>query len=376
MTAPTAPVPVASQEQAPAAPVAPVAKKASDILSGSSEQLMERFGLKQLADEGRAEDAVAEPVATESPETPDAPAEQPEKQAPDADAAPVVETPKREPIAKFQIFDKDGEVEIPDVTIAFTANGKERKEPLDKVVRLAQQGFYNEEREQQVAETRKQATEIRGRNEQLEGYVTALRRDLQQLLNDPSDALYQQLKAEHARANTPEARLQRAERALVEERQRGQQTIASQQAAVFADTLSQHLTQLTEAHPEVSFEEILGRFNTIAAPLMQAGQVPVERFGDVAQLVDQELTPWVQHRHESRVEVTRKRDADANEKVEREKKARQSQSILHKRQIARAVPSTAGTITQPLTPKSEKPQYKRADDILKDVTRIVQTASG
>ena len=43
-------------------------------------------------------------------------------------------------VTEFAVKDKDGDIEIPDVTITFMANGKERHEPLDQVVRLAQRG--------------------------------------------------------------------------------------------------------------------------------------------------------------------------------------------------------------------------------------------
>jgi hypothetical protein len=379
MTAPTIPAPAASEAPVapavPAAPVVPAApkgpKRAADILTGSSDELLARFGLNEQIE--------GETPAPPAAETPAPKAEQvaasPEAAAPAAEA-PKPETPPRPLATQFKVFSKDGEAEIPEVEIVFTANGKERREPLDKVVRLAQSGYYNEEREQTVVRQRAEHQQLSSENTELKSYVEALRNDVKALVSDPSDTAYKNLKAAYERQNTPEARAERAERALAEERQRGTGQAVQQQAAAFSNVLNQHLTQLTEQHPEVSFHEILGRFNELTLPYMRAGQVPVEAFPVIAQLVDNELTPWVQHRHETKTQEKTQRDRDAQEKIDREKKAAQSQVILAKRQVARATPTVTSATPTPLREQPRKPQYKRADDILKDVGRLVQSSPG
>jgi hypothetical protein len=67
------------------------------------------------------------------------------------------------------------EVEYPtDLKIKFTANGKEVELPLDRTVRLAKMGFYNEEKEARFEQ-------IETRNKQLEPFARELHEEAQTL---------------------------------------------------------------------------------------------------------------------------------------------------------------------------------------------------
>jgi hypothetical protein len=93
---------------------------------------------KFVAKDGAAPDGGAEAVT--DPATPEG------EGAPDPNATPA------EPVklaTDFNLLDAENqEVEYPtDLKIKFTANGKEIELPLDRTVRLAKMGFYNEEKE-------------------------------------------------------------------------------------------------------------------------------------------------------------------------------------------------------------------------------------
>ena len=103
--------------------------------------------------------AIAEAVASAknaTATTPDAEEGAEEPAAPDEDTlalpdgytAPAVLTDGL--ATEFTMLDADGEIEIPNVTVKFKANGKMREERLDQVVKLAQVGVYNVEREERL----------------------------------------------------------------------------------------------------------------------------------------------------------------------------------------------------------------------------------
>lgn len=390
MTAPTIPAPAnaaAASEAAPVVPatpvppVAPQIKRAADILSGSNEDLLTRFGLtEQVATAEPTETDEAPTAASTVAEVVAETAAEPPAETPKPDetvATPEKPKPERQLATQFKVLDASGaEQEIPDLKITFTANGKERSEPLDKVVRLAQSGFYNEEREQQVLQTRAQFSTLQTENQSLKSQVETVRAELLQMLADPTDARYQALKAEHAQHNTPEARAARAEQALLRERETYSTQRAAEQAQIFTSVLDQHFGALRTQYPEVSLEEMTGRFGMLTAPHQRNGRVPPEAFNTIATLVDNELTPWVQQRHEAKVQEKVQRERDAQEKIDREKAAATTARVQAKRTIARAIPGSAGTVTTPIRETPQAPKYKKADDILGDVGRIVATAPG
>lgn len=388
-----APAPAAqSAPVAAPAPAAPAIKTAGDMLKLPQDQFMKELGLSELM--AAQSDAPEElpPIKgepqTETPaeiapaeEPPAEPAEQTPAETPAAPAEPTAQAAPAKPLAMpFQVFDEQGELEIPNLEIALKANGKEIRKPLDQIVQLASRGFYNEEREQQVKAAREVTQvvvpKLQTENQQLRNYLAAVRQDMSAMFADPNNALYTQLKAQYAAANTPEARAERAEQAL---NQYQGQTQAQQEAAWvqqhFAAPLEAHLTQITQAHPEVPFEEVVGRFTTLTAPYYVNGRVPRESFPIIAQLVDNELVPWVQHTHESRLQAKNAQAQIQQKKVEAETKVAKTQTILAKRQLARALPGKTGTTQTPLRETPQAPKYKKASDILADVGRIVQTSA-
>ena len=64
-------------------------------------------------------------------------------------------------VTDFTLKDADGdELEIPALIVEYKANGKVRTDRLDQVVKLAQFGVYNQEREQRVQVVEQEAREV------------------------------------------------------------------------------------------------------------------------------------------------------------------------------------------------------------------------
>ncbi|MGJ0510192.1 MAG: hypothetical protein ACR652_24360 [Methylocystis sp.] len=372
---------------APAAEPTPTAQ--SQIRADDS-AFMKQFGMESFLE--KADDATEAPAPVEAARKPKAkPAEAPPAETPaevPAETPPAEEVPVETPPAEapaevpaaevkpkdYKAFDAAGEIEVPDLTLTFTANGKEQKKSLDQVIALAQRGFYNEEREAQVTQTRAEAQRIQQENAALSEHVQNIQRDITAMLSDPQDALYLDLKAKYAQANTPEAQLQRTRQQLETLQTSQQEAAMMAQVNAFAAPLQEYLSGLPKQYPTVSNEEIIGRFTVLTAPLLQAGRVPPSKFQQVAQLVDNELTPWVQHTHDSRSAAKAQQQATTQEQIKRETQVATSRAVIAKRQLTRALPNTAGTSPTPLRDTPKAPKYEKAGDILNDIGRLVQQA--
>ena len=275
--------------------------------------------------------------------------------------APQGEAPKTY-ATQFAVYQGDEELEIPDLQIKFKAAGEERDLPLDRVVKLAQQGFYNEQRAEEMRAYREEKPQI-------EAFITDLQQQNQMLvegwrrvLSGDEEYLAQQ-QQEFLQAQSPEARAARLEQELARERGQTREVQFERQAAQFVQgTLVPALQQLEVEHKEVSFEEIVGRFNLLTAPLMVRGQIPPTRFAEVQRLVDSELRPWVDAQNEKRT--------SAKQQATQTTQQATAQSAALKRQVARTVMPQG---TQPTGREQAPPkQYKTAADILDDLPNIAK----
>lgn len=277
-------------------------------------------------------------VAGEAPEMPEAPA------APaDAEAAPT-ETklpegfvaPKkieRELATQFSVLDESGELEVPDITIKFNAAGKERVEPLDKVVKLAQWGYANQEREQKVEQTRVYADTVQRQNEQLTATLRQREQERERLLSDP-DYLIQTL-TQFEQQNTPQARLDRVEKERAEERQQREfQDMTTHGTNFFNGEVVPAVETIAKTLPLVSEEEIGAKMLLISERFKVqtpvGSIVPPQQYALVRQAILNELVPWAQQ-----VQDTRESDRRA-----------ETQQLEQKRQQAEAQTRTAQTDAQ------------------------------
>lgn len=282
---------------APATPVAPPSATGAEALSARDFFSQDDVALAASlgVDVGEATDEVEEasapvdltPVGGEAP----APAAPKEGEV----VVPSVAADKKL-MTEFAVLDAEGELEIPDVKIRFKAKGEQRELPLDHVVRLAQFGFANEEREQQVLAARKYVGEAQQREQEYESRVSQYESYYQRLFNDP--AFYEDARIAFLNQNTPEARAERAEQQLrtINQRSAEQQEQSTIQGFVQQQLVPTVQKLLTE-NPLVNEYEVIGRYNELAAPLLVRGRVPVERLPYVQKLVANDLSDWVQRVH-------------------------------------------------------------------------------
>lgn len=236
---------------------------------------------------------------------------------------------KKPPLTEFQVYDEEGELEVPDLKFTFKANGKVRENvPLEKVVLLAQQGIYNHEREQQFTALRSEAEQIKDRNERLVNIVGQYEAALKQLLNDPE--AYEYSSQEYLKQNTPEKRAERAESKLAQERRERAEN--EQQRRVVEWIRFVHAPSIEgviQQNPSVNQHEVMGRYHELLAPLLYRGQLPPSRLAEAQALVENELTQWARAIHEERTEV----EAGRKKEVEKVQKT----VVEQKRSLARAV---------------------------------------
>jgi hypothetical protein len=265
------------------------------------------------------------------------------------------------PAVGFAVFQGNDEVEVPaDLKIKFTADGAERELPLDRVVRLAQMGFYNEERANEIREFREQLPQLRESFESLQSENEMLTAAMQRILSGDEDYLEQE-REEFTRASSPEARAERAEAALRAEQQRSRGATVEQQAASFVRSLVPEFESLQTAAPEVTFEEVVGKFNMLTAPLMVRGQIPPAKFREVERIIRSELRPWAEAQHAKRIGAKKATTAATTRAA--------AETARAKKQAARAV-LPSGTHPTGAPPKPAK-KYESAGDIMNDLDDII-----
>lgn len=206
----------------------------------------------------------------------------------------------------FVIRDEQGELEVPNLIIEYKANGKVRKDRLDQVVKMAQWGVYNTEREQRVQQSE---TQMRTLLEEREAFIQELEsreRELEMVLTD-DDYLFK-LRDAFDKENTPEVRARRAEEQVNEMRVAQQmQAIAQQGQQFYGDTVRPALDMIAKALPTVSPDELEERMSYALSPQLAKapnGQafLPASRFDYARQYIINDLAIWAQMLHAQRSE--------------------------------------------------------------------------
>lgn len=252
-------------------------------------------------------DAKGAKVAEGEPETPETP-ELPEGfvALPSADGQKLA--------TKFTLLDKDGELETPGgLMVKATFNGREESLPLDQLVRRAQSGAWNQQREARI-------NEVDSRNREMEQSVAQMQRDLQvreqQLEALLSDELYRQRAIEeYQQYQTPEARARRAEEAVLHERQSFEVRELGRQGQQYLNSeVAPAISAIVEALPSVSADELVFKMKQFVDRQIdpRLGIVPPARYVEINRFVTDELVPWAQHAHEARTGTAA---APATEKV-------------------------------------------------------------
>jgi hypothetical protein len=237
--------------------------------------------------------------------------------APDPNAKPDDAKPA-EPVklaTDFNLLDGDKqEIEYPkDLTIKFTANGKEVELPLDRTVRLAKMGFYNEEKEQRFEQ-------IEQRNAKLEPFAKEIYEESQTLQGHldrilaGDDEFLAKAREHYKKETSPEAENARL-RARVKQLESAPPRSASDTAsapAQAATTAAPVIQELIESNKDVVPEaEIWTTLGKLIAPYRdKAGAIPPERLRDVVAHVNGALRIHVESLAETR-RLAAKSTADA-----------------------------------------------------------------
>jgi hypothetical protein len=201
---------------------------------------------------------------------------------------------------EFSLLDADGEIEVPNVTVRFKANGKMREERIDQVVKLAQFGVYNQEREEKIKAVESAVTE----RDQLAKLVEEREAQLERALTDPS--FLAALQDAYERETSPEAEAKRA-RAETESLRTQQQLEKIQEVGqrFYETEVSPAFDMIAKAAPTVTVEELEEKFAmAMAAHAEQAPNgepyVPPSRYEAVRQYIVDDLAVWAMAHHERR----------------------------------------------------------------------------
>jgi hypothetical protein len=280
-----------------------------------------------------------------------APAEASESEA---EPAPEAPKPERAKATQFQVYDDQGEVELPEVLIEFKAHGETRKMPLDKVVRLAQSGFYNEQLQSEVKSSRTESAEIKTEFASLKD---AHERQVafNRALMENGDEFFLQQRETYLQQNSPEQRNRRLEAQLHRERgERERMQWATQAQSFLQGDLEPKVSALLAEYSSVTDIEAAGFLAPYLKTLEVNGVIPPQRYGEVARLLESDLPEWMGHLHFQRTETTKQ----SNAKRTVELRQAQAETAKAKRDLTKvASPARSpGAVTAP--PPSSKPNPK------------------
>jgi len=261
--------------------------------------------------------------------TPDADEAADSDESPVADAVELPEGYVAVPVVtdglatEFTLKDAEGEVEIPDLVVEYKANGKVRQDRLDQVVKLAQWGVYNAEREQQVKQVEQQAQIAQ---QELQEYVAVLEereKQIERLLTDEN--FLHAVREAYEVENSPERRAERAMQETENLRIQYQMADIERSGAQFYESeVSPAIDMIVTALPTISSEELLERFtyamqaHVERAPNGQA-YIPASRYDAVRKYIVDDLASWAQFQHSRRAQPSAPSPVQAKESKELER---------------------------------------------------------
>lgn len=209
---------------------------------------------------------------------------------------------------EFTLRDAEGEVEVPDLMVEYKANGKVRSDRLDQVVKLAQWGVYNQEREQKVQQVEQMAQQVHQEREELATLLSEREAQIEKLLLD--DDFLLAVRDAYGEQNSPEQRAARAEQQVQDIRVQHQMSAIAEKGEMFyANEVMPALSMIAEALPSIPAEELAEKFQMAMyahverAPNGEA-YVPTSRYDAVREYILNDLAVWAQAQHERRSRTT------------------------------------------------------------------------
>jgi hypothetical protein len=263
-------------------------------------------------------------------------------------------------VSTFALYDSTGEIEAPALQVEYKANGKMRVDRLDQVVKLAQMGVYNYERDA----AREQDTS--DRIAEMQSVIDTRESQLQQLLDN--EDVYLAARDRYAEANTPEMRAN----ALAKENaamraERVAETDSATARHFYSNEVLPALRVLTEALPEVSEEELSSYLTASAMPLLRGGIVPPQHYDTMRQYIVEELTPLAQRLNN----VRRSKIEAASGKAQKQVAAAQVSAQKAKREVGKILkPGARGMTTSSHEAKKPKP-HSSVDDAVESAMSYV-----
>ena len=254
------------------------------------------------ADETLAPDAEgdASEGAAESEEN-DAPVDMPEGYV-------AVRTVTDDLATEFTLRDAEGEVEVPDLMVEYKANGKVRTDRLDQVVKLAQWGVYNQEREKKVQQVEQMSQQVYQEREEIAALLSEREAQIEKLLLD--DDFLLAVRDAYGEQNSPEQRAARAEKEVQDIRVQHQMSaIAEKGETFYTNEVMPALSMIAEALPSIPAEELAEKFQMAMyahverAPNGEA-YIPASRYDAVREYILNDLAIWAQAQHERRSRAT------------------------------------------------------------------------
>jgi hypothetical protein len=256
----------------------------------------------------------------------------------------------------FVLKDAEGEeLEVPALMVEYKANGKVRRDRLDQVVKLAQFGVYNQEREQRVQMVEQEAQAVAQQREDLAEMLAEREAQLERLLTD--DEFFLAVQEQFSRENSPERRAERAEQEVVNLRvQQQMEQISAVGTQFFHSEVEPALGVIAQALPTITRDELDERFAVaMQAHMVEAPDgsyyVPMSRYDAVRKYVVDDLAIWAKMMHQYRSESA---TDPAREQALAERDRARVEAQKAKRQIGQALKPVTGAAA----PANSKPKAK------------------
>lgn len=295
----------------------------------------------------------------------------PTSSAPDAPKQPATKQPIGDVVITAGGKAVDG---IPDLKITYKADGKTLENvPLDKLIRKAQLGEYNAQREADIEQRQQQFLGAQQRMADLEAANKQYEEHYAQILTN--EAFYRAAQQQLINQQSPEARLAESQRQLqVVAQQQTEQAKRNEATAYVQQHIAPRINQIAAMLPqdEVMQSAFYGKMALLTTPYMVNGKVPVERLPDVVRIIEGPLTQWAEQ-----VGLSRSAEAAAELKQARQQvEATKVALTLAKKQAARnmAPRGRAGAIRETPKPLPAPKTAEEANDRM--FAQIEQQYSG
>ena len=282
-----------------------------------------------------------------------------------------VPTIAKDAATDFTVSDAEGEIEPPALFVDFVANGKLRKEPLEKVVKLAQWGVYNHARHQQAEAAMLNATQSAITAKAAEERMAEMERTVDALMT--SDEAYLAARADYDRQHTPEAKLAAKEAHVASEQERLQFTAAAQSGKQFMESrVAPALTMIAQHLPSITEDELAARVlllaNQYTVHTLHGAIIHPDAHSTIANAIANDVLPWAQQVHDARMRDRNGVLATAQQQVDTARVETQKAKNLAARSL-----KPSGRAAPDVTPR--KPP-RTADEAHDEVLRATLEAVG